>query len=92
MLKIYVDFNSIDRSDPGKEFVLLPMKVQQDAESCKLELSEGGRVVIYDEDISFEALLRRRKSELWAKNELWMAEIIEGTLQEESSPYLPLTG
>lgn len=83
MLRIYVDFNSRDLSESGKESIILPMDVQQ-SDGCAKQLIEGAKISVHDGDIQCEALLRCRETEIWKKGgKLWMAEIIPGTVQDD---------
>jgi hypothetical protein len=79
MLALYVDYNARERSPDGRQAVAIQMgRVNPKVLSTKLEI--GCRVLLYDEEMRCEGVLRQGK---WSEG--WVADIVPGTVVDLST-------
>ena len=72
MLPVYVDFNSRERYDDGGEAVYIGFR--GNPTELKEKLEPGATVLLYDEGLSYQAVLRQVD---WLDG--WIADLIDGT-------------
>jgi hypothetical protein len=75
MDSLYVDFNSRERLPDGGQAVGIPLGSINPAES-ELRFKVGCRVILYDEEIRCEGILRHGN---WLEG--WVADIVPGTVE-----------
>ena len=76
MLALYVDFNSRERLPGGRQAVSIGLGRTNPA-ALEKKLRSGLRVLVYDEEIRCEGILRRGQ---WAEG--WVTDLIPETITE----------
>ena len=76
MLALYVDYNSRERLPDGGQAVSINIG-RMNPPTLEKKLEPGSRVILYDEEVRCEGVLRQGK---WVEG--WVADIIPGTVKD----------
>lgn len=76
MLRVYVDFNSVEEASSLEEPHVVIIRFVGINAGIKDQLHVGQRVILWCEDVECEGIVRRGKREDWA------AALVEGTMKD----------
>ena len=74
MLRLWVDFNRL-----GEEFVIVALDSPMNSHIDKNALEKGLRVVVYDEELQYDAIMEKPIGGGW-----WHARILPETIEHYS--------